>query len=770
VALLAVGVAAARSLRTNAAWLGVLIGTVAGGVIAGLFAVGGALRVGSISLLYGVPWGEREPVTGAYEWPLLVELALLTVAAGALLAGRARQRRELAASAAAVGVALVALAAPGSPPVTAWLAPVADLVAAALLLAGLTVAGSARRIEAGPANLVLRLVTGLGALALVGHALLAALGSASMIAWTLAAVLGLAIATAAAAWPGDRTPGVVAVVAGPPLLVLLAVAVANATGAADAAVLHSAALTAAALPAGAWAVRRLAQYARAAEVAAWATIVVSVYVAVLAVPGDGWTKSLYVSCGLLAIALLSYVPVGERRMEEWKIAGWAALVVALALARPPLQVFVESYRWLAEGWGAAPAGVGLAPGSATVVTGGDVLAFAILTVAVAVDWYAWTRNLRGALFAAATVAPIPAVLGLVWLGVRWPGVPLVMLVAGLAQLVRTGLRGQVRALDALVIAYAALIGGSGLAGLSVTSWSSILGLALVTVAFVAVGGWGGTAPARWVAWPLAGIAWTALAVTCANAAELPPRPAGLLVLGSAAVLLGASVLRWRAELRALEPLAHVVALGCLIAAYAAETAVAARSAEVYLGWGLAIGVTVPVRRRSAWPNEWLVRTSVAGFLEILALWSMLWARDVRAIEAYSLPVAGVALLIGFLAMRRDPSLTSWAGYAPALIAGFGPSLLAVLPGEGDPVRRLALAVGGLMVVIAGSVRRRQAPVVIGGATLVILALHELTLYWTRLPLWVPIGLGGAILLALAITYERRLRDLRTLRDKLVSFR
>jgi hypothetical protein len=779
VALLAAALAAARPFRTAAAWLGALIGVLIGGGLAALIVVGDALRTGSLSLLYASPWRTSTPAVGPYEWPLPVELALLTSAACLLLFGATRVRRELVTLAAMIGVSLMALAAPGRPPVAAWLVPVVDLAVSALLLAVLVVMGAARRESAPPtaepargvANLAVRLVTGLAAAALVTHALVASTFSTSLTAWTLAAVVGLAAATAtAAALTGDRTPGVVAVAVSPPLLVLLAVAVAKAAGASDVTALHGAALTAAALPAGAWALRQVAQYARTAEISAWTTIVVTVYVAVVSVPADGWTKSLYVSCGLLAIALLSYVPVGEREMDGWKIAGWSALVVALAMARPPMQVFVESYRWLAEGWGAAPGGVGLAPGSETVVTGGDVLAFAILTLAVGVDWYAWTRNLRGALLAAATFAPIPAVLGLVWLGVRWPGVPLVMLVAGLARLVRTGLGKQLRALDGLVIAYAALIGGSGLAGLSVTSWSSILGLSLVTVAFAVIGCWGGTRQARWVAWPLAGVAWTALAVTCANAAHLGPRPAVLVVLAAAAALLAASMLPWRAELRALEPLAHLVAVGCLISAYAAGSAVAARSAEIYLGWGLAIGVTVFTRRRSTVAREWLVRLSIAGLLEILALWSMLWASDVRAVEAYSLPVAAVALLVGFLAMRRDPALTSWAGYAPALIAAFGPSLLAVLPGEGDPVRRLTLGVGALAVVIAGSIRRRQAPVVIGGLVLVVLALHELTLYWTKLPLWLPIGVGGAILIGLAITYERRLRDLRSLRATLAAFR
>jgi hypothetical protein len=206
----------------------------------------------------------------------------------------------------------------------------------------------------------------------------------------------------------------------------------------------------------------------------------------------------------------------------------------------------------------------------------------------------------------------------------------------------------------------------------------------------------------------------------------------------------------------------VVAATVLLLAYTVPSP-AIHVAKVYLTWGLVVGATIVVRRG-------VTRAAVAAALELLALWSLLWAYDIKAVEAYSLPLAVVALAVGLLAMRRDPSLTSWIAYGPALVAAFGPSLLAVLPGEGDPVRRLALGLAGLVVVVAGSMRRQQAPVVIGGSALVVLALHELTLYWTRLPLWLPIGVGGAILLAFAITYERRLRDLRTLHTKLASFR
>jgi hypothetical protein len=166
----------------------------------------------------------------------------------------------------------------------------------------------------------------------------------------------------------------------------------------------------------------------------------------------------------------------------------------------------------------------------------------------------------------------------------------------------------------------------------------------------------------------------------------------------------------------------------------------------------------------------MARAAAAGTLEIFALWSFLAARHVTAVEAYSLPAALVGLGVGFLAMRRDPELSSWVGYAPGLLAGLLPSLWLAIAGPGEPVRRAGVAGAALVLVIAGSVRRRQAPVVLGGGTLILMALHEATLAWTLMPPWLPIALSGAILLGMAITYERRLRDLRTLRDRIAGYR
>jgi uncharacterized membrane protein len=63
----------------------------------------------------------------------------------------------------------------------------------------------------------------------------------------------------------------------------------------------------------------------------------------------------------------------------------------------------------------------------------------------------------------------------------------------------------------------------------------------------------------------------------------------------------------------------------------------------------------------------------------------------------------------------------------------------------------------------GGERRNQAGVVAGGVVLAVVALHELALVWQLLPTWIPLTAAGLLLVWLAVTYERRRRDLARMR-------
>lgn len=157
----------------------------------------------------------------------------------------------------------------------------------------------------------------------------------------------------------------------------------------------------------------------------------------------------------------------------------------------------------------------------------------------------------------------------------------------------------------------------------------------------------------------------------------------------------------------------------------------------------------------------------AAALFLLATWVRLAAWEVDMPEAYTLPVTIPALLVGHLRRRRVPQTSSWTAYGPGLAATLLPSLVTAW---GDPgwTRPLLLGLAALSLTLLGGGYSLQSPLVLGGSVLTLDALHELAPYIVQvtdaLPRWVPPALAGLLLLALGATYERRIRDVRRMRD------
>ncbi|MFI1410185.1 SCO7613 C-terminal domain-containing membrane protein [Streptomyces sp. NPDC020707] len=163
----------------------------------------------------------------------------------------------------------------------------------------------------------------------------------------------------------------------------------------------------------------------------------------------------------------------------------------------------------------------------------------------------------------------------------------------------------------------------------------------------------------------------------------------------------------------------------------------------------------------------------AAALFVLASWVRLAAWEVGAPEAYTLPVTVPALLVGYARRSRDPEASSWTAYGPGLAVTLMPSLLAVWD-DVNWLRPLLLGSAALAVTLIGVRHRLRAPLVLGGGTLVLVALHELAPYLAQamgaVPRWAPPALAGLLLLTLGATYEQRLRDARRVRDALGRMR
>lgn len=162
---------------------------------------------------------------------------------------------------------------------------------------------------------------------------------------------------------------------------------------------------------------------------------------------------------------------------------------------------------------------------------------------------------------------------------------------------------------------------------------------------------------------------------------------------------------------------------------------------------------------------------VAAVLFVTASWVRLAVWEVGSPEAYTLPVTLPALVVGMLRRRRDLTTSSWKAYGPGLAVTLVPSLFATW-GDTHWLRPLLLGAAALVVTLLGARHRLQAPLLLGGATLALVALHELTPYIAQvvdaLPRWVPPALAGLALLATGATYEQRLRDARRMRTLLTK--
>ncbi|MEV7137619.1 SCO7613 C-terminal domain-containing membrane protein [Streptomyces tauricus] len=257
----------------------------------------------------------------------------------------------------------------------------------------------------------------------------------------------------------------------------------------------------------------------------------------------------------------------------------------------------------------------------------------------------------------------------------------------------------------------------------------------------------------------------ASALACATGASLDWRPQhiALLVLVVPAV---AAVLAPRLGDRATTVSTEITgAVAGLLAIGLATTDLPVLALVLALCGVIAAGTAVREDRRRV--------GHAAAALFVLAAWIRLAAWEVGAPEAYTLPVTVPVLLLGYVRRSRDAEASSWTAYGPGLSVTLLPSLLAVW-GDANWLRPLLLGAAALAVTLVGVRHRLRAPLILGGATLLLTALHELAPYIAQamgaVPRWAPPALAGLLLLTLGATYEQRLRDARRLRDTLSKLR
>jgi len=283
------------------------------------------------------------------------------------------------------------------------------------------------------------------------------------------------------------------------------------------------------------------------------------------------------------------------------------------------------------------------------------------------------------------------------------------------------------------------------------------------------------------------LAWTVIAVVCLAWALLEIRPmvragfltlAGLFALAAAAqwltyleapsavnglviVTVGSLGLLASQSLGAAShPSTRLVGEGLSVTWVVAGMAMADgspshRAVELTVA-GVAAGITAYIsgdRRRAGW---------VSGVLLTAASWVRLMDNDIQAVEWYTLPAATSLLVYGVRRFRNHPAESTWRCLGPGLALAVTPSLLVALD---EPVtwRGLVVGLASVALLTAGVQLRLAAPFALGVAATGLLALRNVWPVAAFIPRWALLFVIGAVLLWAGMTWESRVKDVRTAR-------
>jgi len=462
-----------------------------------------------------------------------------------------------------------------------------------------------------------------------------------------------------------------------------------------------------------------------------------------------WAVLGYLACGIGLLALVrGALPEPVRRGLGQASAAVQGIALLLTLPAVVTTLFGPA-AWVSHIWAGAPDDARAAatmdiPWPTHETTAPLVLIAVAAVLALAVRSTAWRQR---ALAAALTLAWMTAMITPTTLQLPYI---VGLLVDGLIVVALLSLTHH--------IATALALGTSlVLAALSLASEPATLAVLASLTALLAGAAWRGRLAPVSAGFSL-GYA-TALACAVGSALDWQPQHVALLVL---AVPVTAALL----AARLADPVTTLVVE--ISGAVAGLLAIGLAGAELPI-LALVLALCGVIAAGTALRPERRTVGYAAAVLFVLATWVRLSAWDVGSPEAYTLAVTVPALLVGALRRRRDPSASSWTAYGPGLAATLAPSLLAAWA---DPhwTRPLLLGTAALLVTLIGARHRLQAPLLLGGGTLVLDTLHELAPYLAQvvgaLPRWAPPALAGVLLLALGATYEQRIRDARRVREVL----
>lgn len=485
----------------------------------------------------------------------------------------------------------------------------------------------------------------------------------------------------------------------------------------------------------------------------------------------GHDDSTAAGAGLLlaAAALLALLPMPTAwRLAPLAVVTLGAVAAFLDVADILGAVVGGPFGWLDDPWSRDASGSARALlGEPWIGTGADALTLALLTAGAAV--VAWRLRSVLAVTLAGAVGTATALVLPIALDLPYALAVLCFVATGGALLAAASRLYEAPAPaddgDRSTAAAAGLATAGGLALALGLSWSlaarAVTPWALATALVSMLGAYAVSRRAA-APGPLAGaalllVAETFVAARLAGAAADRAGFAAIVAAGALAVLAG--YLPRGAE---RGPVQLAAAAGALIA-FVPVTTDSGWTAHALLAGGTAAALVAlrPERHRVGW---------VAGLLLAASSWVRLAEAHVATPEAYTTGPALALLVAGWWSARQTPvdaRRSSWATYGAGLTTGLLPSLAMVVADDGDDLKRpLLLGLVALVVLLVGARARLRAPLVVGAFVLAVVALTQICPYVAALPRWVGIGGAGVLLLGVGATYERRLRDLHRLRERL----
>ncbi len=479
------------------------------------------------------------------------------------------------------------------------------------------------------------------------------------------------------------------------------------------------------------------------------------------------------------VTRLGWLP---RRTEVLLAAGPATTLAIASITPTILAALIGPYHWIYMVWQGPPAGYRGELGALAGMVGQPIglLTAVVLTIMAtigAIGFGGSPSTIIGR--AVAVVTPGLAISLLIapyLLRAAWPAGPVAAIavgtISGLAlaltiEPAEAATATALRAARRLVIGLCIVAAGAGITGSLATKPATIAALATATAAGIIAALQGRTQIARITGWIVTAAAGQLLALVTSLVIGLKPYAAAFVVGAVAAALL--IVASQLPRLRAAENSVEVLTVE--VTAYAGAVlglALAARSIPhlaVYLGaWGVVLGIATARPGRSPIYRSILMWTAAAH--ELTAWTLLLTTTRVAVPEAYTLGIAAIALVTGWIELRWHPELTSWVSYGIAIAAALGPSLVILIATDRTTLRLVLLLIGATAVLIVGSITRQQAPTIIGGVALLGTAINVIARYSATVLVLLLLAIIAGVLIGVGANFEKQRRNVQRVRNML----